>query len=292
MCDEDTEGDVERWLEQRGGLTRRRFGALAAGTAAAMMLPRLASALDVVEGDVRITTPDGICDAHLAHPASGRHPGVIVWPDIVGLRPAFRDMGRRLAEAGFAVLTINPYYRTAPAPVVPAGASFRDPETREVLLPLARSLSTETTVTDARAFSDWLLGVSAVDTSRGFGTTGYCMGGPMAMRAAATLPERIDAVGTFHGSRMVQDDPDSVHRAIPDMDAAFLVAIAENDDERAPEDKTVLREAFAAAGLQAEVEVYAGAMHGWCPPDSAVHDPEQADRAFRRLLALFESALV
>jgi carboxymethylenebutenolidase len=290
MCDEDTEDDIDRAIA-RGRLTRRDFNALAAGTAAAMLVPGAARARGVVDGAVRIETPDGLCDAHLAHPASGRHPGVIVWPDIVGLRPAFEAMGRRLAAAGYAVLTINPYYRSVAAPVVPPGSSFRDPETREVLLPLARSLSATTTATDARTFADWLAGGPAVDPDRGFGTTGYCMGGAMAFRAAATVPARIDAVGSFHGSRLVTDADDSPHRAIPETDAAYLVAIAENDDERAPEDKRVLREAFAAAGLAAEIEVYEGAMHGWCPPDSTVHDPVQADRAFERLRVLFERAL-
>ena len=196
-----------------------------------------------------------------------------------------------LLGSGYSVLVVNPYYRTARSPVVPEGASFADAETRETVFPLARSLSPETNVTDARAFVEFLDAQSAVDAGRQIGTTGYCMGGPMVMRTAAAIPDRIGAGASFHGGGLVTDADNSPHRLVPDMQASFLIAIAENDDEREPEAKGALREAFDSAGLAAEIEVYEGAMHGWCPPDSAVYHEAQAERAWARLLALFETAL-
>ncbi|MEE4380505.1 MAG: dienelactone hydrolase family protein, partial [Pseudomonadales bacterium] len=281
MCDDDTLADDARWRRSGSTFSRRTFHALAAGTAAALVLPQAATAsssVPVTERDVRIETPDGVADAFFVHPAEGRHPAVLVWPDILGLRPAFRQMGRRLAEAGYAVLVINPFYRSAEAPVVGPGASFQDPEVRERVLPLARSLTAATTDTDAEAFVTFLDAQDAVDTDRGIGTTGYCMGGPMVLRTAALRPDRIAAGATFHGSRLVTDDEDSPHRSIADAEARFLIAIAENDDERDPDAKDVLRDAFDAAGLTAEIEVYAGAMHGWCALDSAVYHEAQAER--------------
>ncbi len=290
MCDENTVADNERLL-RTGGLSRRRFNAAAGAAALAAMLPRAANAADVMERDVEVTTPDGSADCYFVHPAVGTHPGVIVWPDILGLRPAFRVMGRRLAESGYAVLVVNPYYRTARSPVVDEGASFQDAATREVVLPMARSLTAQTNVIDARAFVAFLDTQAAVDTNRRIGTTGYCMGGPMTMRTAAAIPQRIGAGASFHGGRLVTDQPDSPHLLVDEMQASFLFAIAENDDEREPESKSVLREVFDAAGLPAEIEVYAGAMHGWCPPDSRVYNEAQAERAWARLLVLFEQAL-
>ncbi len=294
MCDENTVEENEAFLQRN--VSRRAFtattGAVAAAAAVAMVLPSAGRAAEAVsESDVTITTPDGEADCHFAHPAAGRHPGVVVWPDIVGLRPAFRDMGRRLASAGFAVLTVNPYYRKHKAPILPEGASFQDPSTRDVLMPLARSLDAETNVIDARAFVAWLDRQPAVDTRRGIGTTGYCMGGPMALRTAAAVADRVAACASFHGARLVTDQPDSPHLLVPRMKAQFLIAIADNDDEREPEAKNVLRAAFHQAGLPAEIEVYEGAMHGWCPPDSRVYDHDQAERAWDRLLALFGTAL-
>jgi carboxymethylenebutenolidase len=293
MCDEDTVRDNEK-AARRGALSRRQFSAFTATatTAAAFgAWPHAASAADVVESDVTVTTPDGEADCYFVHPAMGAHPGVIVWPDVLGLRPAFRTMGKRLATSGYAVLVVNPYYRKARAPVLPEGASFQDPATREIVMPLATSLSATTNVTDAKAFVAFLDARAAVDGKRRIGTTGYCMGGPMVMRTAAAVPERIGAGASFHGGRLVVEGPESPHLLVPQMRAAVLVAIAENDHEREPETKNVLREAFAAAGLRAEIEVYEGALHGWCVIDSPVYNEAQAERAWARLLALFETAL-
>jgi carboxymethylenebutenolidase len=287
MCDPD---HFEKDLAKYAKLTRRQLGALAAGTGLAWLLPRAADALEVAESDVEIRTPDGSADAYFVHPASGAHPGVLVWPDIVSLRPAFRQMARRLAEAGYAVLVVNPYYRTKRAPVVPAGATLADSSTREIVMPLARTLTTATAETDARAFVAWLDAQPAVDRARKLATTGYCMGGPFTFRTAAVAPDRIGAIGSFHGASLVTAAPDSPHRLVSRLKAQALIAIAENDDAREPDAKNTLRKAFERAHLPAEIEVYPAA-HGWCPPDSPVYDAKQAERAWSRMLALFARAL-
>jgi carboxymethylenebutenolidase len=289
MCDQHFEDDMKKYL-RRENVTRREFGAMSAGVGVMALLPAVANAQAVTETDVEITTPDGTADCYFVHPASGTHAAVLVWPDILGLRPAFRQMGRRLAESGYTVLVVNPFYRQKRAPVVPEGASFADEATRNMVMPLAQALNATTNATDARAFIAWLDEQPAVDTSRKIGTTGYCMGGPIVMRTAAAVPDRVGAGGSFHGGGLVTDQPDSPHLLVPQIKAQFLFAVAENDDERDPEAKNVLRETFAKAGLPAEIEVYPAA-HGWCPPDSAVYDEAQAERAWSRMLVLFENAL-
>ncbi|MFG0262209.1 MAG: dienelactone hydrolase family protein [Novipirellula sp. JB048] len=282
MCDQDHfEEDLKRY-------SRRDFNRIAAtGVGAAMMLPRAADAVEVIDRDVTIETSDGQCDAYFVTPQSGAHAAVLIWPDIFGLRPALRQMGKRLAESGYSVLVVNPFYRTQKAPTAPQGAKTPIAEVR----PLARSLNATTHKTDAKAFIAWLDQQPQVDKDKKVGTTGYCMGGPIVMRTAAAVADRVGAGASFHGGGLVTDQADSPHFLIPQMKAQFLIAIAENDDERDPEAKTVLKEAFAEANLPAEIEVYP-AGHGWCPPDSRVHDPEQAEKAWQRMLALFENALV
>ena len=289
MCDEQTERDIDAAVGR--AMTRRRFTTVTAAAAAAAIMPRAKGAPAVAGENVNVETPDGQADCYFTHPATGRHAAVIVWPDILGLRPAFRAMGDRLAGSGYAVLVVNPYYRTAQAPVVPEGASFRDAATRETVMPLYQSLSAEGNVTDAKAFVEFLDAQPAVDAGRKIGTTGYCMGGPMTMRTAAAVPDRIGAGASFHGGGLATGDESSPHLLVPRMRASFLFAIAENDDENDPEAKVKLREAFDAANLDAEIEVYAGTLHGWCPPDSAVYNEERAERAWARLLVLFEGAL-
>ena len=289
MCDEHYEEDLNNYM-RFPPLTRRQFAAASVGAGVMVMLPRAADAVDVKESDVMVKTPDGTADCYFVHPA-GATAGVLVWPDILGLRPAFRQMGKRLAEAGYAVLVVNPFYRQKKAPVVPAGASFADQATRDIVMPLAKSLSATTHVTDAKAFVAFLDSQAAVDKKRKIGTTGYCMGGPIVMRTAAAVPDRIGAGASFHGGGLVTKTPDSPHLLIPTMKAHFLFAVAENDDQREPDSKTVLKDEFAKAKLPAEIEVYAGAAHGWCPPDSAVYNEKQAERAWSRLLVLFKTAL-
>jgi carboxymethylenebutenolidase len=295
MCDQDTPEIWQEYIEKAATMNRRRFGALtaagAAGAAAALMLPGVANAADVTESDVAIKTPDGTADCYFVHPASGAAPGVLIWPDILGLRPAFRTMGKRLAEAGYAVLVVNPFYRGAKAPVVPEGAGFSDPAVRDKVMPLARALNPTTHVTDAKAFTAWLDAQDAVDKTKKLATTGYCMGGPIVFRTAATRADRIGAACTFHGAGLATDSPDSPHLLIPQMKANFLVCIAESDDKQTPNAKTLLKEGFQKAGLTAEVEVYEGTAHGWCPIDSAVYNMAQAEKAWSRMLAHFKTAL-
>ncbi len=291
MCDERTIRESMELMNRSGELTRRQFGALSAGAGLSILLPRAADAQEVTESEVAVMTPDGVADCYFVHPSSGAHPGVIIWPDIMSLRPAFRQMGRRLAESGYSVLVVNPYYRVQRAPVVPEGANMAQDETRNTVFPLAGTLSPETHSTDARAFVSFLDSQASVDRNRKIGTMGYCMGGPITMRTAAAVPERIGAGASFHGGGLVTDGPDSPHLLIPDMQAHYLFAIAENDDAEEPDAKNVLREEFAAAGLPAEIEVYAGTLHGWCPPDSHVYNEASAERAWSRLLTLFETAL-
>jgi carboxymethylenebutenolidase len=255
------------------------------------MLPPVADAAEIEAEEVNIVTPDGTADCYLVHPVEGRHPAVLLWPDIKGIRPAFRAMGRRLAESGYTVLVINPYYRTAKGEVIEPGESFSDPATREKLMPHARSLSPQTCVTDGGAFLDYLYAHDAVDAASEAGVMGYCMTGSYALRLAAAYPERIGAGASFHGGGLATDEADSPHRLAPRMAAGFLIAIAANDDERDPDAKVLLREAFAEAGLDAEIEVYSDTLHGWCPPDSDVYDEQQAERAWSRMLALFERRL-
>ena len=288
MCELD---DMEEFSKQPSNVSRRQFGALALGAGLAMALPRLADAAETKGVDVEIKTPDGTCDAYFVSPVKGRHPAVLTWPDIFGLRPASKEMATRLAGSGYSVLVINPFYRTQKAPTAPEHPDFNDPATRQALMTLAGTLSPATAATDATAFIAFLDAQPSVDKKKKMGTTGYCMGGPFVFRTAAAHADRVGAAATFHGGGLVTDKPDSPHLLIPQMKAQYLVAIAENDDTRQPEAKTVLKDAFAKANLPAEVEVYAGAQHGWCPPDAVVYNHDQAEKAWSRQLALFSKAL-
>ena len=287
MCDDRTVTEDTEYLRATK-MTRRQFGAVSAGAGLAILLPRAANAQAVFEADIDVTTPDGVADCFFVHPTSGAHPGVLIWPDAFGLRAAKKQMARRLAESGYSVLAVNQYYRTQRAPIVDT-TNFA--EVRDTLAPLMGSLNADTQTRDAMAFVSFLDTQPAVDRNRKMGTMGYCMGGPFTMRTAAAVPDRIGAAASFHGGGLVTDQADSPHLLVPEIKAQYLFAIAENDDNNQPEAKDVLRDAFARAGLRAEIEVYAGAMHGWCPPDSTVYHEAQAERAWSRLLALFENAL-
>ena len=286
MCDQDHFEDDRRQFEALGQVTRRQFGVIVAA-GVAMALPVVANAADVAEADVTVTTPDGQADAYFVHPSSGVAAGVLVWPDIFGLRPAFRQMGKRLAESGYSVLVVNPFYRVKKAPTADKGTQTPIADLR----PLAQALSDTTQMTDAKAFIAWLDQQPSVSKTRKIGTQGYCMGGPIAFRTAAAVSARVGAVASFHGGGLVTDAPNSPHLQAATSKAQFLVAIAANDDQRSPTDKDVLKDTFAKASLQAEVEVYEGAAHGWCPPDSSVYNEAQAEKAWSRLLALYGKAL-
>jgi carboxymethylenebutenolidase len=285
MCDQDHSKDDLQQYEARGLVTRKQFGIML-GAAIAMMLPKVANAVTVTESDVNVKTPDGTADCYFVHPATGTAPGVLVWPDIFGLRPSFRQMGKRLAESGYSVLVINPFYRQMKAPTAAKGAATPIGE----VMPLAQALNETTHMTDAKAFIGWLDQQSSVAKNRKMGTQGYCMGGPMAFRTAAAVPDRVGAVATFHGGGLVANGPNSPHLEAAKTKAQFLIAIAESDDKTRPTDKDVLKDTFAKAGLPAEIEVYA-AMHGWCPPDSGVYNEPLAEKAWSRLLVLYGKAL-
>jgi carboxymethylenebutenolidase len=285
MCDQDHFEEDRLEYEAKGLVTRRQFGALV-GAGVIAVLPRVVNAVAVTESDVTITTPDGTCDAYFVHPATGSAPAVLIWPDIFGLRPAKRQMGKRLAESGYSVLVVNPFYRQKKGIVAPQGAATPIPE----LVPLMRALTETTHMTDAKAFIAWLDQQPSVNRSKKVGTQGYCMGGPIAFRTAAAVPDRVGAVASFHGGGLVAQTGNSPHTQAAATKAQFLIAIAQNDDQRAPTEKDVLKETFAKANLPAEIEVYGGA-HGWCPPDSTVYNEQLAEKAWTRLLALYQKAL-
>ena len=288
MCDEHYEDDVKAYKQSL--LSRREFGAMSVAAGMAMLLPRAEGAVAVTESDVNIKTPDGTADCYFVHPASGTGAGVVVWPDILGLRPAFRTMGKRLAESGYSVLVVNPFYRSKKAPVIAEGAKFSDPAVSAAVRPMAGALNPTTHVTDAKAFVAWLDTQASVSKTRKIGTTGYCMGGPMVMRTAAAVPERVGAAATFHGGGLASTAADSPHLLVPQMKAQSLHCVAQNDDERDANAKVLLKEAFDKAKLLTEIEVYP-AMHGWCAIDSEQYNMEQAERAHARLLVLFGKAL-
>jgi carboxymethylenebutenolidase len=286
MCEQDQFEKDRQEFEARGLVTRRQFGVLL-GAGVAMMLPRVVNAVAVTDADVTVTTPDGTADCYFVHPASGTAAGVLLWPDIFGMRPAMRQMGKRLAESGYSVLVVNPFYRVKKAPTADSGAATPIQQ----VMPLAQALNETTHMTDARAFIAWLDQQSSVAKNRKIGTQGYCMGGPIAFRTAAAVPDRVGAVASFHGGGLVTTNPNSPHLQAAKTKAQLLIAIAANDDQRSPNDKTVLKETFEKANLPAEIEVYAGAAHGWCPPDSGVYNEPQAEKAWSRLLALYGKAL-
>jgi len=286
MCDQDHFDQDEQEYVARGLVTRREFGALV-GAGLTILLPRVVNAVAVTESDVSIKTPDGTADCYFVHPATGTAAAVLVWPDIFGLRPAFRQMGKRLAESGYSVLVVNPFYRVKKAPTAADGSATPIQQ----LMPLAQGLNETTQMTDAKAFIAWLDQQASVAKNRKVGTQGYCMGGPIAFRTSAAVPDRVGAVASFHGGGLVTKDPNSPHLQAAKTKAQFLVEIAENDDQRSPDEKNVLKETFAKANRPAEIEVYAGAAHGWCPPDSRVYNEAQAEKAWSRLLALYGKAL-
>jgi carboxymethylenebutenolidase len=284
-----------------GDLSRRDFVAfsLAAGLAAAAGVASAAD-LPVVETSVDVTTPDGTCDAVFIHPTKGSHPGVLIWPDAFGLRPSMRNMGKRIAAEGYSVLVPNPFYRVAKAPVFDDISSFdfQNPADMAKLRSLMASMNGASAVEcDAIAHIAFLDAQPQVDKGRKIGTQGYCMGGPLVVKTAAAVPDRIGAGASFHGGGLVTDKPDSPHLLAPKVKARMYFAIASNDDQRQPDAKDKLKEAFAAAKVPAEIEVYADALHGWCVPDmparngAPIYRKPDAERAWGKLVALYKGAL-
>jgi len=284
---------------QPGDIARRDFVALsvAAGLAATGGQSS-AAGLDVVETEVEIKTPDGTCDAAFIHPKTGSHPGVLIWPDAFGLRPAMRDIGKRIAAEGYSVLVPNPFYRVAKAPFSDASTfSFQNPADMAKLRPLMASVNAAgNPEKDAAAYVAFLDAQKEVNKAKKIGTQGYCMGGPLVVRTAAALPDRIGAGASFHGGGLVTDKPDSPHLLAPKIKARMYFGVASNDDARQPDAKDKLKEAFAAAKVPAEIEVYAG-LHGWCVPDmpaqngAPLYNKPDAERAWGKLVALYKAAL-
>ena len=288
MCDDATAMNHSA-VPAKGALSRRNFAVL--GTAAAVAAcadPVSAPRSALRERMVSIATSDGTADCFFVHPARGKHPAVLLWPDIGGLREAFMAMARQLAASGYAVLVANQYYRSAKAPVLSSFAEWRTEAGRAKLAPMIAAVTQEATMRDAAAFAGFLDAQPQVDKRRKIGTQGYCMGGPHAIRSAAAVPARIGAVASFHGAGIATDAPDSPHLLVARSRATYLLAVARNDDVRDPAEKTRFTTAASAAGLTAEAVVYP-ADHGWCVPDSPVYDKAQAELAWEQLLGLYMS---
>ena len=282
MCDDFTEqADI---AADAKALTRRQFTAI--GAAAVLVGSSAATNPSLTEAMVRVTAPDGLADAFFVHPAKGKHPGIILWPDIGGMRDAFKVMARRLAASGYAVLVVNQYYRSSPAPVLASFAQWRTPEGQTKLKPMLAEITPVATARDAAAFVRYLDASPAVDTQRKIGSNGYCISGGYAVRTAAAAPKRVGAAASFHGANLVSNDADSPAHLLAASHASFLFAIARNDDARAPGDKDALRAAATAAKRPADIAVYA-ADHGWCVGDAPSYNAAEADRAWGKLLALF-----
>ncbi len=298
------EQEIDKTPEAGAGndLSRRDFVAysLAAGVAAAAGRAS-AEGMSVVEKEVLIETPDGTCDAVFIYPTAGAHAGVLVWTDAFGLRPSMRDIGKRIAAEGYSVLVPNPFYRAAKAPVFddPSSFDFTNQDDRAKLQGLMGPLNAPRNAErDAAAYIAWLDTQPQVDKSKKIGTQGYCMGGPLVVKTAATVPERVGAGASFHGGGLVTDQPTSPHLLASKIKATMYFGIAANDDQRQPDAKDKLREAFAGAHVPAEIEVYHGSNHGWCVPDmpkgadgKPIYNKPDAERAWTKLEALYKRAL-
>jgi carboxymethylenebutenolidase len=319
MCDESTEIENDAYLE-RIRFSRREVSVGAGATIAVMLsgcgstrssatqpdpTPEPAKAESVAEqtesvGEeatagtrgrlVTIETPDGVTEGYFVTPKEGRYPGVLMWPDVAGLRDAYKEMATRLAGHGYSVLVVNHYYRSTKMPVLGTFADWQTEEGKKMIAPMREAITPDGIAKDGAAFAAWLDRQPEVDTGKKLASTGYCMTGSYTLRTAAAVPERIGAVASFHGGGLITDEPTSPHWLFPKIKAAALFCIAQNDDERDPEVKNKLREAAAAARMTTEIEVYP-AQHGWCTLDSPVYDKEQADRAWSRMLATFRSHL-
>jgi carboxymethylenebutenolidase len=323
MCDERTEAENEAYLA-RQRLSRREAGMGAGATLAAMLTgcgaspapaqapdsaaaaapppaaepaaaaqppaPEPTAPLETSSKMVEIDTPDGSAEAFFVTPPEGQHPGILMWPDVAGLRDAYKTMATRLASEGYAVLAVNQYYRSTKLPVLNTFAEWRTEAGKAKIGPMREAITPEGVTRDATTFAAWLDRQQEVTKSKNLGTAGYCMGGPFAFRTAAAIRERVGVIASFHGGGLVADEPTSPHKLFSEMKAAALICIAQNDDERDLEAKAVLKNAAEKAQIHAEIEVYP-AQHGWCTIDSPVYDEEQAERAWARMLATFQRYL-
>jgi len=288
MCDDF----IHQGLTHDPTVSRRAFVVSTAATAVVLRTSSTAAQTRVVERDVNVPMASGVSDSALFYPeGNGTWPAVLVWTDILGLRPVFREMGRRLAVQGYVVLVPNPFYRNARAPVVGGSFDFSKPEDRAKVMPLAATLTAEANISDAKAYTTFLDQQPQTNKNKRMGVQGYCMGGPLTFRTAATRPDRIGAAATFHGGGLVTDKPDSPHLLIPKMKAEVLCCVADNDDKRDPGAKDTLKQAFAAAHLTATVEVFEGCNHGWTVSGSQVYNESGAERAWSELAALYKRNL-
>jgi len=287
MCDDF----IHQGLTHDPTVSRRAF---VVSSAASVVLSSASAAAQakVMEKDVNVPMASGVSDSALFYPeGKGPWPGVLVWTDILGLRPVFREMGRRLAAEGYVVLVPNPFYRNAKAPIVDGSFDFSKPEDRAKVMPMPAALTAEANISDAKSYVAFLDQQSQTDKKKKMGVQGYCMGGPLTFRTAATQADRIGAAATFHGGGLVTDKPESPHLLIPKMKAEVLCCVADNDDQRDPAAKDKLKEAFAAAHLKATVEVYEGCSHGWTVRGSQVYNEAGAERAWSELTALYKRDL-
>jgi carboxymethylenebutenolidase len=288
MCDEH----IHQGLTYDPTISRRSFGLGAAATVVLSSAAAQAQAR-VVEKDVDVPMASGVADSALFYPeGKGTWPAVLVWTDILGLRPVFREMGQRLAAEGYVVLVPNPFYRNHKAPVVDGTFDFNKPEDRAKVMPMAAALTAEANVSDAKALMAYLDTLPQTNKKARMGVQGYCMGGPLTFRTAAAVSSRVGAAATFHGGGLVTDKPDSPHLMIPQMKAQVYCAVADNDDKRDPAAKDKLKEAFAAAKLSAGVEVYDGCNHGWTVKGSQPYNEAGAERAWGELTKLYKKNLV
>jgi len=301
MCDDSTEADNKAFLD-RVRLSRRQLG-IEAGAAVAVFMTGCATAsgagtkspvtnggsdavLKTTSRRVTVKTPDGEAEAFFVAPASGKHPAVLMWPDVAGLRAAYETMATRLASSGYAVLAVNPYYRSAKLPILTKFSEWRTPEGKAKIAPMRKRLNHEAITRDGMAYVSWLDAQPEVDKAARVGTCGYCMGGPFTFWTAAAVPTRVGAIASFHGGGLATDKPTSPHRLLAGTKVAALICIAKNDDAKDPAAKATLKKAAATAGLAAEIEVYP-ALHGWCTIDSPVFDKAVADRAWSRMLVMY-----
>jgi len=294
----DHKPENEENIESANDLSRRNFVAMSVAAGIVAATGSAAAAEAVTETNVEIKTPDGTCDAAYIHPAAGSHPAVLIWVDAFGLRPSMRDIGKRIAAEGYSVLVPNPYYRVTKAPGIDiAKFSFQNQDDMKKLQGLMGPLNAPGGIEkDAAAFVAWLDQQKEVNKAKKVGTQGYCMGGPLVVRTAAALPNRVGAGASFHGGGLVTDQPTSPHLLAPKIKARMYFGIASNDDMRQPDAKTKLKEAFAAAKVPAEIEVYSNSLHGWCVPDMPavpmpIYNKPDAEKAWTKLVALYKGSL-